>query len=228
MENPSVSEAISAVKTRVRHASQRGSRWMAGYAKMKVSSDWVYPRICELLEPDASVLDLGAGMGLLGLILHELQRGHAVHGIEWDERKVDFGRRLLPSQSTCSLHQGDILTDPWPTADVIVLVDVLHYFPIPVQKELLQRIAGHLAPGGMLFLRDMNGDAGGRARLTRMIEEAAVAVRWNRASKVHWRGIQAIQDDLALGGLQPALCLADKNLFDGNCLIAARKPRTSG
>jgi SAM-dependent methyltransferase len=125
------------------------------------------------------------------------------------------------------VSQGDILKDPWPSADVVVLVDVLHYFPAPLQQELLQRIAEHLGPGGALFLRVMDRDAPGRARFTRLLERAAVAIRWNQAADVHWRGLQEILDDLARFGLQPALCLSGAHFLDGNCLIAATKPQTS-
>jgi 2-polyprenyl-3-methyl-5-hydroxy-6-metoxy-1,4-benzoquinol methylase len=197
---------------------------MGGYAKTKVGGDWVYPLLCEYIEPGTTVLDLGAGIGLLGLLLHALDRGHRTHGIEWDERKVSFAHRLAPDASTCSMQQGNLLDAAWPKTDVVVLVDVLHYFPIPVQQKLIQRIAEHLEPGGVLYLREMNLEAQGRARITRTIERLAVALRWNRATRVHWRNIQAIQEDLVHVGLQPALCLSGSHFLDGNCLISAMKP----
>ncbi len=164
---------------------------MGGYAKVKVAGDQIYAQLCERIEPEAKVLDLGAGVGLLGLVLEERRLDCAVHGIEWDERKVAFAQRLLAPDSPCQVHQGDLLEDPWPAAEVVVLVDVLHYFPEPVQKALLQRIAQHLEPGGILFLRVMNRDAKGRAWITRLLEQSAVVFQWNRAQGIHWRSLQA-------------------------------------
>ena len=198
---------------------------MGGYAKGKVASDWIYRQLYERIEPDTRVLDLGSGVGLLGLMLVEKSQGCVIHGIEWDERKVVFAQRLTTPASACEVQQGDILKEPWPPADVIVLVDVLHYFPESVQKKLLQRIAQHLEPGGILFLRVMNKDVKGRARVTRILEKAAVAFRWNRAKDIHWRSLKEIQDDLIALGLQPTICQSGFQLLDGNCLIAARKPQ---
>lgn len=221
---PSIAEAIAAVQARVEEAARRGSHWMAGYAKVKVASDPIYAQLCERIESGARVLDLGAGVGLLGLVLEERRLGNTVQGIEWDERKVAFAQRFLTPGSPCQVCQGDLLQDPWPAADVVVLVDVLHYFPVSVQKELLLRIAQHLEPGGVLFLRVMNREAKGRAWITRLLEQLAVVFQWNQAQGIHWRSLQEIQGELVAFGLQPALCLSKAPLLDGNCLIAATKP----
>ena len=222
MPSPAVEAAIAATQLRIRKATGFGWRWMGGYARTKVAADWVYPRLCEHIEPGASVLDLGSGVGLLGLVLEHLDRGHRTFGIEWDERKVTFAGRIGSTAST--VEQGDIFSAPWPEADVVVLVDVLHYVPEDRQRVLLQRIAEHLKPEGVLFLRVMDRKAPGRARLTRLLEKAAVLVRWNRGANVHWRSLEEIQADLEACGLESSLCLAGTHLLDGNCLLRARKP----
>lgn len=221
---PSIAEAIASVQSRVDQAARLGGRWMGGYAKTKVASDRIYAQLCERIESGTRVLDLGSGVGLLGLVLEARNQGHTTQGIEWDERKVAFAQLLVTPGSPCQVRQGDFLKDPWPPADVIVLVDVLHYFPVAVQRDLLQRAARHLESGGTLYLRVMNRDAGGRARFTRLLEKAAVALRWNRAEDVHWRSLQEVQEDLVQCGLQPAICLTSSHLLDGNCLITATKP----
>lgn len=197
---------------------------MAGYAKTKLSRDWIYVQLGDRIETGASVLDLGSGVGLLGLLLEELNRNHRVQGIERDERKVAFAQRLTTSESPSQVRHGNILEGPWPKADVIVLVDVLHYFPPPAQTDLLHRIADHLGPKGTLFIRVMDKHANGRARLTRLLEDAAVAFRWNRAGGVHWRGLQEILDDLVASGLRPSVFRPESSLLSGNCLITATKP----
>ncbi len=222
MPTHTIEAAIASAQTRIQQATGMGWRWMGGYAKTKVAADWVYPRLCEHIEPGARVLDLGAGVGLLGLVLDGLGLGHRTFGIEWDERKVAFAARS--ASATSSVQQGDIFTAPWPEANVVVLVDVLHYFPVARQRDLLCRIAEHLKPGGVLLLRVMDRRASGRARLTRLLECAAVLVRWNRGSSVHWRSLEEIQADLEACGLEPSLCLAGTHLLDGNCLLRARKP----
>ncbi len=201
---------------------------MAGYARAKVAKDGIYTQLYERLPPGKKVLDLGAGIGLLALMLQARNQGNSVHGIEWDERKVALAQQLNPGDGSCQVHQGDITRDPWPPADVVVLIDVLHYFPERVQKELLQRIARHLEPGGMLFLRVMNRDAKGWARLTRVLEWAAVTLRWNRAPGVYWRRLPDILDDLSASGLEPASCSLKSRLLNGNCLIVASRSLKQG
>lgn len=222
MPTPAIESAIAAAQSRIRQATGFGWRWMGGYAKTKVATDWVYPRLCEHIEPGATVLDLGSGVGLLGLVLEHLDRGHRTFGIEWDARKVAFAGRLGSAAST--VQQGDIFQAPWPETDAVVLVDVLHYFPLDQQKFLLRRVAEHLKTDGVLFLRVMDRKASGRARLTRLLERAAVLFRWNHGPSIHWRTLEEIQADLQACGLESSLCLAGTHLLDGNCLLRARKP----
>lgn len=118
MPSPAVEAAIAATQLRIRKATGFGWRWMGGYARTKVAADWVYPRLCEHIEPGASVLDLGSGVGLLGLVLEHLDRGHRTFGIEWDERKVTFAGRIGSTAST--VEQGDIFSAPWPDRKSVV------------------------------------------------------------------------------------------------------------
>lgn len=208
--------------------SRQGWRWMGGYARVKVEKDRIYAQLYERILPGKKVLDLGAGVGLLGLLLQERNQGNSVHGIEWDDRKVAFAQHLNPGDAPCQVHRGDITKDPWPPTDVVVLIDVLHYFPESVQKDLLQRIAKHLEPGGMLFLRVMNRDVKGRARLTRFLEWVAVTLRWNQASSVCWRRLPDVLDDLSASGLEATICSLDSHLLTGNCLISASRSLKQG
>ena len=82
--------------------------------------------------------------------------------------------------------------------------------------------ASHLPEGGRLLVRVMDGRAGGVAILTRLCEQAAVKIGWNRAANVHWRPLTAVRADLLEADLgRPAIALAGQAI--GNQLLIGEK-----
>lgn len=216
-------DPIAEVVARLESSAGRDERWLAGYAKHKVRLDRLYRVALPLVPPGAKVLDLGCGVGLLGLLLEARGSGNETHGIEWDPAKARFAQRLAGGSPSIRVVCGDLLKESWPECSVVSVLDVLHYFPPGQQRTLLARIGSHLPEGGRLLLRVMDSRAGGMAMLTRLCERVAVRIGWNRAMHVHWRPLDEVRKDLLAAGLSipPSPGAPGRGL--GNCLLVGEK-----
>jgi SAM-dependent methyltransferase len=144
------------------------------FARGKLAGDPVFTTLlADGLIPDhARVLDLGSGQGLLAawLLAAETawQSGErclewppppaswSFRGIELMPRAVANARRALGAHAVTDI--GDIRSAVFGAADVIVLLDVLHYVDRGSQDAILARARAALPASGRLLLRI--GDAG--------------------------------------------------------------------
>lgn len=101
--------------------------------------------------------DAGCGNGRFGRFLRERHRGLRYVGVDLDEGLLDAARRELDGIPGVSLHRLDLAEDdpgrvvPARSQDLVVLVGVLHHVPDEaVRRRLLRRLAGLVAPGGIL------------------------------------------------------------------------------
>jgi hypothetical protein len=87
------------------------------------------------------VVDLGAGYGRLGLILHDLYPGVTFHGIEFVSERVEEGQRIYRENGLdpLTLSQGDL------TAENYFPEEASHYFlydfgKVPHIRGILQQL----------------------------------------------------------------------------------------
>ena len=173
MTNPAAAAAALTHWPALRDAASapyRGAgRFAWHFARGKLGIDPVFRHMLQagLIPPNARVLDIGCGQGLLASLLHscsEFERsgrwpgawGAApasarVTGIELMPRDVHRARSALGAigEFIC----GDMRHTPFPEADAVVILDVLHYITVPEQNELLARVRRALPAGGTLLLR---------------------------------------------------------------------------
>jgi SAM-dependent methyltransferase len=83
-----------------------------------------------------------------------------VTGIELRPRDIERAKASLgtAAEFVC----GDLRHTPFPPADAVVILDVLHYISVPEQTEVLARVRRSLPDHGVLLLRV--GDAAARPR----------------------------------------------------------------
>jgi SAM-dependent methyltransferase len=148
------------------------------FAQGKLGLDPVFRHLLRygMIPAGARVLDIGCGQGLLASLLRqcdEAQRrgrwpsdwaaaplGTRVLGIELMDRDVQRARAALGAAA--DFVCGDMRATPFPAADTVVILDVLHYISVPEQDEVLARVRAALSAGGRLLLRV--GDASARRR----------------------------------------------------------------
>ena len=151
------------------------------FARSKLTHDRVFIAVLRSgrIPDQARVLDLGCGQAILAsLMLAAHARfeaglwpaGWVTPPSELQLLGIESGRRTAQQAQVTLGHRATILTAdlrdaPLPEADVVVLIDVLHYLEPEAQVSLLERVAQSLRGGGLLILRVADISAGWRFHL---------------------------------------------------------------
>jgi len=197
-----------------------------GYVRGKLAMDPVYQQVCEGLGQVERVLDLGTGLGLLPLLLAHRGQARELIGLEWDAAKVQSARLAASRLSdgtgpTLRFDDADVRRQALPEADAIFLIDVLHYYPLLEQQQLLARAAAALRPAGRLVVRETDRES--RSLLTRLLESAAVRLRWNKGPGLSFRSAEELRSELEGLGLRVRARPASSVVHRGNLLLWAER-----
>jgi SAM-dependent methyltransferase len=139
------------------------------FARGKLTHDPVFEALLAqgLLSRRAVILDLGCGQGLLAALLLAARAASdsgawpvhwapspqpsVVRGIELGNRQVRRAQRALGCRA--EFIAGDVRRVDFGSADVIVILDVLHYMAYADQRAILERAHRALTATGVLLLR---------------------------------------------------------------------------
>lgn len=173
------------------------------FARGKLSGDPVFPALLArgLIDDRATLLDLGCGQGLLSAWLdtaidcHGRGEWHdawpappglkSYRGIDQSPREVARASVALGPRAT--VETGDIRTADYRSADVIVMLDVLHYLDPPNQDRILQRVRAALRPTGTLLLRVGDAGAGVGFSISHLIDRLVRLCRGFGAGRLYCR-----------------------------------------
>lgn len=188
----------------LRAASQpyrRAGRFAWHFARGKLGLDPVFRALLESgeLPPEAQVLDLGCGQGLLASLLwaceESSRQGHwPAHwpgapvatrytGIDLMPRDIERARQslaLLPSapQFICA----DMCRAQLPNCDAVVVLDVLHYVDHAAQAALLGQIQSALSARGRLLLRVGDTQRSLRFAISQWVDRVVTRARGHRVA----------------------------------------------
>ena len=129
------------------------------------------------------VLDIGCGQGVLGALLAAEDRNIRYRGIDLGAREIERARAAAPAGS--QLEAGDMRITEFGSADVVVILDVLHYVAPDEQAAVLRKVRDALAGGGTLLMRVADASAGIRFRITAALDLAATRLRGNKVARLH-------------------------------------------
>ncbi|WP_418319448.1 class I SAM-dependent methyltransferase [Piscinibacter sakaiensis] len=182
---------------RAAQAPYRGSGLFAWFfARGKLGLDPVFRSLLELglIRPQAHIVDIGCGQGLLASLLAAVDRcsadgrwpadwppapvGARYTGLELMPRDVERAAAALSGlPSAPSFVCADMVDAALPDCDVVVILDVLHYVDHAAQQRVLGRVFDALAGGGRLLLRvgDQHAERGFRA--SQWTDRVVTAVR---------------------------------------------------
>jgi uncharacterized protein (DUF2062 family)/2-polyprenyl-3-methyl-5-hydroxy-6-metoxy-1,4-benzoquinol methylase len=192
------------------------------YAHWKVRLDPVYPMALPHLQGRREVLDLGGGIGILTALLLRRSPGTCVRLIDWDGRKVELARRMLGDLLHLSIEREDARSVEPGTPDAMVLIDVLHYNPLPVQRRWLTACARAVSPGGVLVIRELDSSPS-RPSLAQRVEQLTLKIGWNRGDRVALWPIADMVRTLEHLGFRCTVTPAGRGAFRANALVVANK-----
>ncbi len=206
----SAEEVTEALIGRASAAYRACGRFAWHFARGKLRGDPVYRTILErgLLADCASMLDLGAGQGLLGSWLVAAREHYASGaGPRWPAAwppppavRAYTGIEINPAEAAragqafaaCDpealrVRAADLRTEGFPASDAVVMLDVLHYLGFADQERVLARARAALPPQGRLLLRIGDASAGIRATFSRALDRMVVLARRSRWEALHTR-----------------------------------------
>jgi SAM-dependent methyltransferase len=180
----SVDQVLDAAAERYRAAGRSAYYFVRGKLRYDPVYRWILER--RLLDGSAPVLDLGCGRGILLSVLVEDGGHDAAHcGIDRSAWALAVARTALPE--TVRLRAADASDVALPASGAIVILDVLHYLPAPIQEDLLRRAAAALRPGGLLLVREADAAAGRGFHRVRWAERLRSVGRGHLAQRFHYR-----------------------------------------
>lgn len=186
------------------------------FALGKLGGDPVFAALLErgMIPQRARLLDLGCGQGLLAAWIDAA--GACFRARQWPEQwppppnPSDFrGIELMPRDvqraqaalgSLARIECADIRTAEFGEADVVIILDVLHYMNATEQEQVLQRVRSSIGDAGRLLLRVGDAAAGWRFTMSRWVDAAVLYARGHRRVRLHCRSLQSWQELLARCG----------------------------
>jgi SAM-dependent methyltransferase len=208
-----------------REAAQRyprGDRFARHFAFGKLTGDPAFAHLLanDLIPADARLLDLGCGQGVLGALLAAAGRtGVRYTGVDLMPRDIERARHACPD---AQLVAGDIRTTGFGPADVVVVLDVLHYIDYAAQADVLQRVRLALSGGGVLLLRVGDQSPGLRFRMTLAVDRLVMRLRGHRLARLYCKPLaQWIRELEDLGFAVAATPMSAGTPF-ANVLLVAR------
>lgn len=144
-------------------------RFAYHFARGKLGCDPMFLGLLERgLVPDkARILDLGCGQGLLAAWLLAARQSYEagqwpvgwpapgqpteIRGVDLLNSDIQRARTALGAPAR--FEQGDMRQVGFGQADVVVIMDVLHYVDIPAQDDVLRRVRAALPANGLFITR---------------------------------------------------------------------------
>jgi 2-polyprenyl-3-methyl-5-hydroxy-6-metoxy-1,4-benzoquinol methylase len=213
-------------------------RFAYHFANGKLSTDPVFTGIFlrKLIPDRAHILDLGCGQGLLAAWLLAAQeyrqsmawdsgwpeppRAWTYHGIELMPRDVERAHRALGPRVRIEL--GDIRTANLSAANIVIILDVLHYVDLASQEVILERVKAALSPDGTLILRIGDAGAGMPFSISNWVDRTMLLMRGHGLVQLNGRRVEDWVVVLKRLGFEvTAIPMSEKTPF-ANVLLVAR------
>ena len=133
------------------------------------------------------VLDACCGHGLLTILMAMRSKNRDVVGIDLDRERIAAARMAGDGIPRLTFEVGDLFSYEATNLDAVTIIDALHYFDPPTQRELLRRFRGMLVTNGTFICRTPVRETGPRFWWSWLHERVTVglAITATRDRSVH-------------------------------------------
>lgn len=213
------------------------------FSRGKLSSDCIFRELLRrgVFPKEARFLDLGCGQaGFASWLVAarklyengdwpadwpEPARVLEFRGFELMQKDVD---RALPAMAPLEpqvvIRQGDICKIDFGHADVVTILDVLHYIDHANQEDILRRVRAALPPGGIFLTRVGDADAGLYFHVCDWVDRAVTFVRGHRLPTLYYRTLVGWVDLLRQTGFEVETIPMSEGKPFANVMLLARVP----
>lgn len=199
---------------------QTAGKFAWHFARGKLGRDPVFAHIllANYIPHHAHVLDIGCGQGLLAALLCGMDsyeqknlgqwpdiKAVSVTGIELMPKDVIRAQQALQCFGTrVQIIQSDMCKTDFGEADVVVILDVLHYVPYSEQDNILKRVYACLPTGGILLLRVGDAAAGLPFLLSKWVDAVVFTLRGHKSTLIYCRSLIEWKEQLENIGFRVA------------------------
>jgi trans-aconitate methyltransferase len=223
------------------HASEpyrSAGRFAWHFSRSKLRRDPVFVGLLEkgIIGDASRLVDLGCGQGLLASWLQSARalydagnwphewpappRIDRVLGVELMPNDVERARRALAGRA--DFRVGDIRSFDYGRAEVVVILDVLHYLDFDDQLKVLRRVRAALPAGGQLVTRVGDGAGGLPFHFSRWVDRAVSAARGHRLPRLCCRSVDDWAQQLEILGFRVESMPMARHTPFANVLLSAR------
>ena len=126
------------------------------FARFKVDLDPMFselPRILDAADGVGTILDIGCGYGVPGCWLLERFPTARIYGIDPDPGRVRIAARAVGDRGRIEIGRAPDIPCPEHPADLVTMMDIMHYLNNRDLPLALKKIYQCLEPGGRLVVR---------------------------------------------------------------------------
>ena len=160
---------------------------------------------------------------MLTVYLALLSQARHVRGIDISHRRLQTAKFVSAHIHNVAFEYSDLLQYTFDRCNCILLIDALHYFPVPAQNRLLRKCYERISPGGRLLLRDSNKDNRFRHFITRVHETIMTRSGFTKGEMLCFRSFVELKSHLEeLGFFVDALPMWHRTPFADTLLICTK------
>jgi SAM-dependent methyltransferase len=188
---PSAGHAAGSVVDRVRRRYRTLEAYPRMFARFKLRYDPLFRDLARMLAQRSeiwTILDLGCGYGVPACWCLEQVPGARITALDPDPDRVRVSARAFGSSGIAGLGAAPQLPVADRAADVILLLDMLHYLDDQTLGVLLGNCRQALAPGGIVVTRFVIDPPGKRSWAWRLedfrVKRAGLRPRYYQAAEI--------------------------------------------
>ena len=184
------------------------SRWVRSYVSGKLALDPVFQVGRRIISKrNRPVIDLGCGLGILGICLRTSGVALKYKGTDPEPWKINSAKQAMRYYGfeEVGYEVLDALRTDIPAGATVCLIDVLHYLNDLDQEKMMSRLAEASHSGSLILIRSALRGTGWRYWMTLLEEKWTRLTGWIRGGAINFPSREGILKSFSRHGLQPQI-----------------------